>query len=204
MDRWLGDGGMTLIAELGAAFTAYGAGWSEAQWAPTPACCNPGGTVQAGVHSVLLDAVMNFALVASLKPGEHVATLEMKVSTMRPTRAGDRLTVRGGWSASGGGWPTRRPSPGPARRPSPTPPAPSFSGARSRSRSLEFHRLWGHKHHVRGGVSGTKTVRPARCGATSWPARSRGWCRWRGRSRRRYGRSRGRSPGWRPRSPGSG
>lgn len=95
MDRWLGDGGMTLIAELGAAFTAYGAGWSEAQWAPTPACCNPGGTVQAGVHSVLLDAVMNFALVASLKPGEHVATLEMKVSTMRPTRAGDRLTVRG-------------------------------------------------------------------------------------------------------------
>lgn len=95
MDRWLGDGGMPLITELGAAFTAYGAGWSEAEWAPTPACCNPGGTVQAGVQSVLLDAVMNFALLASLEPGEHVATLEIKVSTMRPARAGDRLTVRG-------------------------------------------------------------------------------------------------------------
>ena len=95
LDRWLGDGGMPLIAELGASFTGYGSGWAEAEWEPTAVCCNPGGTVQAGVQSVLLDAAMNFALLAALSPGERGATLEMKVSTMRPARGGDRLTVRG-------------------------------------------------------------------------------------------------------------
>jgi len=95
MDRWLGDGGMPLIGQLGAALTAYGEGWATAEWHPTPICCNPGGTVQAGVQSVLLDAVMNFALLATLEPGERCATLEMKVSTMRPARAGDELTLRG-------------------------------------------------------------------------------------------------------------
>jgi uncharacterized protein (TIGR00369 family) len=95
MDRWLGDGGMPLIADLGASFTSYGEGWAEAEWEPTVRCCNPAGTVQAGVQSVLLDAAMNFALLAALETGERAATLEMKVSTMRPARGGDRLTVRG-------------------------------------------------------------------------------------------------------------
>jgi uncharacterized protein (TIGR00369 family) len=95
MDRWLGDGGMPLLADLGASFTAYGQGWAMAEWQPTPTACNPAGTVQAGVQAVLLDAVMNFALLASLEPGERGATLELKVSTMRPARAGDRLTARG-------------------------------------------------------------------------------------------------------------
>src|SRR5205823_6803755 len=95
MQRWLGDGGMPLVGELGAAFTAYGDGWSEAEWAPTPRCCNPAGTVQAGVQAVLLDAVMNFALLAGTDRGTTTATLEMKVSTMRPVRADDRCTVRG-------------------------------------------------------------------------------------------------------------
>jgi uncharacterized protein (TIGR00369 family) len=95
LDRWLGDGGMPLIAQLGAAITAYGEGWATAQWRPSPPCCNPAGTVQAGVQSVLLDAVMNFALLASLGPGERCATLEMKISTMRPARAGDDLALRG-------------------------------------------------------------------------------------------------------------
>ena len=95
MDRWLGDGGMPLIGDLGGAFTAYGEGWAEATWTPAPACCNPAGTVQAGVYSVLLDAAMNFALSATLAPGAYGTTLELKVSTMRPARAGDALTVRG-------------------------------------------------------------------------------------------------------------
>lgn len=95
MDRWLGDGGMPLIADLGGAFTAYGAGWAEATWEPAPAGCNPGGTVQAGVYSVMLDAAMSFALSAALDPGEYGTTLELKVSTMRAARAGDHLTVRG-------------------------------------------------------------------------------------------------------------
>jgi uncharacterized protein (TIGR00369 family) len=95
MDRWLGHGGMPLIADLGASFGHYGEGWAEADWRPTAACCNPAGTVQAGVSAVLLDAAMSFALLSALEAGERGATLEMKVSTMRPSRVGDDLTVRG-------------------------------------------------------------------------------------------------------------
>lgn len=95
MDKWLGDGGMPVIEELGAAFTAYGDGWVEATWTPTEKCCNPIGVVQAGVHSVLLDAAMNFAMLAGLDRGDRGATLEMKVSTMRPAQAGEELSARG-------------------------------------------------------------------------------------------------------------
>ena len=95
MDRWLGDGGMPLIAALGASFTAYGEGWSEATWEPTDDCCNPAGTLQAGVQSVLLDAAMYFALLTTLGKGERSVTLEMKITTMRPARRGDALAIRG-------------------------------------------------------------------------------------------------------------
>lgn len=95
MDKWLGDGGMPVIDRLGAAFTEYGDGWASATWSPTELCCNPAGIVQAGVHSVLLDAAMNFAMLATLDRGESGATLDMNVSTMRAARAGDELTVRG-------------------------------------------------------------------------------------------------------------
>lgn len=95
MDKWLGDGGMPLLTQFGASFTAYGDGWAEAEWVPTPLCCNPAGTVQAGVHAVVLDAAMNFAMLAALEPGETGATLELKTSTMRPARPGDTLAVRG-------------------------------------------------------------------------------------------------------------
>lgn len=95
MDRWLGDGGMPLIAQLGAAFDAYGDRWATAAWTPTERCCNPAGTVQAGVYAVLLDAAMSFALLAALDRGERGATLEMKVATMQPARAGEPLKVRG-------------------------------------------------------------------------------------------------------------
>ena len=42
MDRWLGDGGMAVIGQVGASFTAYGVdgedlGWVEATWTPTDA-----------------------------------------------------------------------------------------------------------------------------------------------------------------------
>lgn len=95
MERWLGDGGMPLITRLGAALTAYGEGWVDGTWDPTPDCSNPLGTVQAGVQAVLLDAAMNFALLTALERGDRVATLELKVSNLRAAPAGDPLTVRG-------------------------------------------------------------------------------------------------------------
>ncbi len=95
MERWLGDGGMPLIPHLGASFTAYGEGWVEGTWDPTPEACNPQGTVQAGVQAVLLDAAMNFALLAALDRGDRVATLELKISNLRAAPGRDRLTVRG-------------------------------------------------------------------------------------------------------------
>lgn len=101
MDRWLGDGGMSLIEAIGARFESYGAdgegsSYAEAAWEPTLLACNPQGTVQAGVHAVILDAAMNFAINAGLDGKDRArATLEMKVETMRASRAGDPLRVRG-------------------------------------------------------------------------------------------------------------
>jgi uncharacterized protein (TIGR00369 family) len=96
MDRWLGDGGMAIIEAIGAAFDGYGDGWATASWAPTQLACNPHGYVQAGVHSVLLDAAMNFAINASLDGRDRTrSTLEMKTDTMRAANLGGAFTVRG-------------------------------------------------------------------------------------------------------------
>jgi uncharacterized protein (TIGR00369 family) len=101
MSRWLGDGGMPIIAAIGASFDGYGTaeddgGFATAVWEPTALACNPGGIVQAGVHSVLLDAAMNFAVNAALGGRDRSrATLEMKTETMRPARVGETLRVRG-------------------------------------------------------------------------------------------------------------
>jgi uncharacterized protein (TIGR00369 family) len=99
MERWLGDGGMPIIAALGGAFDAYGAdldGWASGTWVPTALACNPHGIVQAGVHSVLLDAAMNFAINAGLTGKDRTrATLEMKTEIMRVANAGDQLVLRG-------------------------------------------------------------------------------------------------------------
>jgi uncharacterized protein (TIGR00369 family) len=101
MDRWLGDGGMEVIALVGAAFEDYGVdgedlGWVTAAWTPTPLACNPHGTVQAGIHSLLLDAAMNFAINAALPGRDRTrGTLEMKTETMRPAVLGAPLRVRG-------------------------------------------------------------------------------------------------------------
>lgn len=96
MDRWLGDGGMEIIAAIGASFDRYGEGWVDGTWVPVALACNPHGTVQAGVHAVVLDAAMNFAINAALDGRDRTrATLEMKTDTMRAASAGDRLSLRG-------------------------------------------------------------------------------------------------------------
>ncbi len=101
MDRWLGDGGMAIIDVVGGAFTGYGVdgedlGWVVGTFAPTDLACNPHGVTQAGVHSLLLDACMNFAINAAL-PGRARTrgTLEMKTECMRPAMRGDAFTLRG-------------------------------------------------------------------------------------------------------------
>jgi len=99
MDRWLGDGGMPVIGALGGAFAAYGSdedGWVSGTWVPTELACNPRGVVQAGVHAVLHDGAMNFAVNAGLPGRDRArATLEMKSELLRVVSAGDRLVIRG-------------------------------------------------------------------------------------------------------------
>jgi uncharacterized protein (TIGR00369 family) len=101
MGRWLGDGGMELIGIVGASFDDYGVdgedlGWAAGVFRPDPRACNPHGTVQAGVHGLVLDAAMNFAINSALAHGDRTrATLEMKVETMRPAQAGEPYRLRG-------------------------------------------------------------------------------------------------------------
>jgi uncharacterized protein (TIGR00369 family) len=101
MDRWLGDGGMALISVVGASLDSYGVdgddlGWVEGTFAPTELACNPHGTVQAGVHALLLDASMNFSLNAALRGRDRTqGTIEMTTELLRPALRGERYRVRG-------------------------------------------------------------------------------------------------------------
>jgi acyl-coenzyme A thioesterase PaaI-like protein len=101
MDRWLGDGGMPIIGLVGGAFTAYGVdgedlGWVAGTFTPEDLACNPHGITQAGIHSLLLDAGMNFAINAALSGRDRTrGTLEMKTETMRPARKGSTYALRG-------------------------------------------------------------------------------------------------------------
>ena len=102
MKRWLGDGGMAILGAIGVRFDDFGvedddhAGWATAIWEPAALACNPHGTVQAGVHAVVLDAAMNFAVNAGLSGRDRTkATIEMKTETVRGAAAGQRLAVRG-------------------------------------------------------------------------------------------------------------
>lgn len=96
MDRWLGNGGMPIIEAIGGSFSGYGDGWADASWVPTDLACNPHGIVQAGVHSVMLDAAMNFAINAACDGRDRTrATLEMKAETMLPAWSGQAYAVRG-------------------------------------------------------------------------------------------------------------
>jgi len=98
MDRWLGNGGMEII---GASFESYGVdgedlGWANGVFSPTQLACNPHGAVQAGVHSVLLDAAMNFAINAALTGKDRTqATIEMSTELMRPAMLSENYTMRG-------------------------------------------------------------------------------------------------------------
>jgi uncharacterized protein (TIGR00369 family) len=101
MDRWLGDGGMAIVAALGGRFESYGIdgedlGWAQGSFTPSELACNPHGSVQAGVHGVLLDAVMNFAINAALRGRDRTqATIEMTTELMRPALRGELYVLRG-------------------------------------------------------------------------------------------------------------
>jgi len=101
MDRWLGYGGMPIIGLVGGAFTAYGVegedlGWVAGTFTPEELACNPHGVTQAGIHSLLLDAAMNFAINAALSGRDRTrGTLEMKTETMRPAVRGTSYVLRG-------------------------------------------------------------------------------------------------------------
>ena len=101
MDRWLGDGGMPIIDQIGGSFLSYGVdgedlGWAEGTFAPKELACNPHGIVQAGVHALLLDAAVNFAINAAMRGKERTkATLELKTETMRPALLGESYVFRG-------------------------------------------------------------------------------------------------------------
>jgi len=101
MDRWLGDGGMALIGLVGGNFEHYGVegedlGWVSGGFLPTEVACNPHGSVQAGVHSLLLDAAMNFAINAALVGRDRTqGTVEMTTELMRPAMLGEHYQLRG-------------------------------------------------------------------------------------------------------------
>ena len=92
---------MPIIALVGAAFTSYGVdgedlGWVAGTFTPEQLATNPHGVTQAGVHSLLLDAAMNFAINAALVGRDRTrATLELKTETMRPALAGTAYVLRG-------------------------------------------------------------------------------------------------------------
>jgi uncharacterized protein (TIGR00369 family) len=103
MDRWLGEGGMPVIGAIGAAITAYGmdaddgdSGWATGRWKPTAMACNPHGIVQAGVHSILHDALMNFAINTTLDGRDRTkATLEMKSDFIRAALLDHEFVLQG-------------------------------------------------------------------------------------------------------------
>lgn len=92
---------MPIISAVGASFEAFGVdgedlGWVTGPFTPRALACNTRGIVQAGVHSLLLDACMNFAINTALGGGDRArATLEMKTETMRPVEEGDQCRLRG-------------------------------------------------------------------------------------------------------------
>ena len=96
MDRWLGDGGMPILAAIGCDIDGYGDGFATATWTPTELACNPHGGVQAGVHDVVLDAAMNFAINASLDGRDRTrATIDMGGDYLKGAVQGTAYAVRG-------------------------------------------------------------------------------------------------------------
>jgi len=94
MDKWLGDGGMPILGEVGLDLDAYGDGWVTGIWAPSDKALNPAGVLHGGVQTMVHDALQSFAASAGLEKGEFGTTLELKVSMQRGGSA-DPLSVRG-------------------------------------------------------------------------------------------------------------
>jgi uncharacterized protein (TIGR00369 family) len=92
---------MALIGAVGGAFETYGVdgedlGWVGGRFLPSELACNPHGSVQAGVHALLLDASMNFAINAALRGRDRTqATIEMTTELLRPAMLGEHYTLRG-------------------------------------------------------------------------------------------------------------
>jgi len=92
---------MPIIAAVGGSFERYGVdgedlGWVSGAFAPLELACNPHGAVQAGVHSVLLDAAMNFAINSALRGRDRTqATIEMTTELMRPAMRAESYLLRG-------------------------------------------------------------------------------------------------------------
>jgi acyl-coenzyme A thioesterase PaaI-like protein len=101
MDRWLGDGGMELVGLVGATLERYGVdgedlGWVEGRFEPTALAANPHGAVQAGVHALILDALMNFAINAALTGQDRTqGTIEMTTELLRPAVTAGTYALRG-------------------------------------------------------------------------------------------------------------
>ena len=102
MTRWLGGGYMPILDAIGVVFDDFGteddgrAGWASAVFEPTVAACDQKGVLQAGVHALVLDAAMSFAVNAGLSGKDRAgAALELKTETMRAAARGERLAVRG-------------------------------------------------------------------------------------------------------------
>jgi uncharacterized protein (TIGR00369 family) len=100
MSRWLGDGGMPIIAAIGGTFDGYdGDGlppWATCTWVPTELACNPHGYVQAGVHDILLDAAMNFAINGALTGRDRTrSTIDLQGAYLRAANLGGNFVVRG-------------------------------------------------------------------------------------------------------------
>jgi uncharacterized protein (TIGR00369 family) len=66
----------------------------EVSFEATDDFLNPAGTVQGGFLTAMLDDTMGPALAATLDAGLYAATLELKVSFLRPAKPG-RLVGRG-------------------------------------------------------------------------------------------------------------
>ena len=188
MDRWLGDGGMAIIAVVGGAFTGYGVdgedlGWVVGTFTPTDLACNPHGITQAGIHSLLLDAAMNFAINAAL-PGKARTrgTLEIKTECMRPALQGDDVSAARRGRAPGQAGGLRRGDGPDSRRRAREPGHRDLSPASTRARR------GGRRPHL----TPTGSRRPALGSAASAAARPHPAqatcfaCRWVGR---RLGRS---------------
>ena len=102
MRHWLGDAGMPILGAIGVCFDDYGiedddkAGWASATWLPKAIACDHRNVVQSGVHAVVLDAAMSFAVNAGLPGKDRTGeALEIKIETMRSAILDEHLAVRG-------------------------------------------------------------------------------------------------------------